>query len=237
MPLSDIDRVLLERCLARESRAWREFVDRFLGLVVHVINHTCQARSVRLAANDVEDMISEVFLTIVNEDFAVLRRFRGEACLSSYLSVIARRVVVRELLKRRVTATLTDFLDDPTKALDKSSSEKRNLDKKILDKGPGPEERISNRDEVLRLLDRLDGSEADVVRMYHLEGRTYHEISAKMGMPENSVGPTLSRARAKLRRGSESSLGMRRGVMGEGTVGNGARGNGAVGIAAPQGSS
>ncbi len=191
MPLSDIDRLLLNRCLAREPRAWREFVDRFLGLVVHVINHTCQARSVRLSPADVEDVISEVFLTIVNEDFAVLRRFRGEACLSSYLTVIARRVVVRELLKRKVTATLTDFLDDPSRALDRAA---------------GPEERMTNRDEVLRLLERLDGAEADVVRLYHLEGRTYHEISAKMGMPENSIGPVLSRARAKLRRGYESTL-------------------------------
>lgn len=188
MPFTDSDRLLLDRCLARESRAWREFVDRFLGLVVHVINHTCQARSVRLAPADVEDVISEVFLTLVNEDFAVLRRFRGEACLSAYLTVIARRVVVRELLKRKVTATLTDFLDDPSRALDRTA---------------GPEERLTNRDEVLQLLDRLDGSEADVVRMYHLEGKTYHEISARMGMPENSVGPTLSRARAKMRRGGQ----------------------------------
>ncbi|MFO0903311.1 MAG: sigma-70 family RNA polymerase sigma factor [Pirellulales bacterium] len=196
MPLSDIDRVLLDRCLAREPRAWREFVDRFLGLVVHVINHTCHARSIRLTAADTEDVISEVFLTIVNEDFAVLRRFRGEACLSSYLTVIARRVVVRELLKRKVTASLTDFLDDPARALDRAV---------------GPEERMTNRDEVVRLLGRLEGSEADVVRMYHLEGKTYHEISAKMGMPENSVGPTLSRARAKLRRGQEAGLVARQG--------------------------
>jgi RNA polymerase sigma-70 factor (ECF subfamily) len=36
--------------------------------------------------------------------------------------------------------------------------------------------------------------------MYHLEGKTYQEISRSVGMPENSVGPMLSRARAKLRR-------------------------------------
>ena len=33
-----------------------------------------------------------------------------------------------------------------------------------------------------------------------LEGKTYQEISRSVGMPENSVGPMLSRARAKLRR-------------------------------------
>lgn len=186
MPLTDSDRSLIERCLARDSRAWRDFVDRFLGLVVHVINHTCQARSVRLGSADVEDMIAEVFLTIVNEDFAVLRRFRGDACLSAYLTVIARRVVVRELLKRRVTATLTDFIEDPSQALEPT------------------EERISDREEVQRLLSRLNGSEADVVRMYHLEGKNYGQISAAMGLPENSVGPTLSRARAKMRRVGET---------------------------------
>jgi RNA polymerase sigma-70 factor (ECF subfamily) len=36
--------------------------------------------------------------------------------------------------------------------------------------------------------------------MYHLEGKSYQEISRSVGMPENSVGPMLSRARAKLRR-------------------------------------
>ena len=58
---------------------------------------------------------------------------------------------------------------------------------------------MSNRDEVERLLRTLHGREADVIRMYHLEGKTYQEISTSVGMPENSIGPTLSRARAKLR--------------------------------------
>jgi RNA polymerase sigma-70 factor (ECF subfamily) len=63
-----------------------------------------------------------------------------------------------------------------------------------------PEQRIEDREEVRRLLGELHGSEADVVRMYHLEGKTYQEISRSVGMPENSVGPMLSRALAKLRR-------------------------------------
>jgi RNA polymerase sigma-70 factor (ECF subfamily) len=37
------------------------------------------------------------------------------------------------------------------------------------------------------------------VRMYHLEGKTYQEISMQVGMAENSIGPILSRARDKLR--------------------------------------
>ena len=54
------------------------------------------------------------------------------------------------------------------------------------------------------MLGGLQGTEALVVRMFHLEGKSYQEISTLVGMPENSIGPILSRARDKLRRaGSE----------------------------------
>jgi len=49
------------------------------------------------------------------------------------------------------------------------------------------------------LLGELDGDEADIVRLFHLEGKNYHEISRETGVPENSIGPALSRARAKMR--------------------------------------
>lgn len=181
MGLSEIDRKLLERCLDREPGAWEDFVDRFLGLVVHVIHHTAQSRSMRLAAADVDELAGEVFLTVVQEDFATLRHFRGESSLATYLTVVARRVVVRELLKRRPTTSL-ETAGQPADS-------------------HGPfEERISNREDVERLLAELDSAEAEVVRLYHLEGRSYREISSRTGVPENSIGPTLSRAREKMRR-------------------------------------
>ena len=61
------------------------------------------------------------------------------------------------------------------------------------------EQRVSDREEVDRLLDGLQDSDARVVRLYHLEGLSYQEISAAVGMPENSIGPTLTRARERLR--------------------------------------
>ncbi|HKD36318.1 MAG TPA: sigma-70 family RNA polymerase sigma factor, partial [Pirellulales bacterium] len=100
MALSEIDRNLLASCLAQKPRAWEDFVDRFMGLVIHVINHSAQARSIRLTAEDREDLCGEVFLTLVRDDFAVLRHFRGESSLATYLTVVARRAVVHHLLKR-----------------------------------------------------------------------------------------------------------------------------------------
>jgi RNA polymerase sigma-70 factor (ECF subfamily) len=181
---SEIDRQLLQRCLARQPRAWEDFVDRFLGLVVHVVTHTTQSRSIAIAPQDLEDLAAEVLATILADDFAVLRRFRGQSSLATYLTVIARRIVVRELLKRRIIPNVADSPD---------------MDQ-VPDEADSVEERLSNREEVERLLDELQGEEADVVRLYHLEGKSYDEISRQTGVPTGSVGPTLSRARAKMRR-------------------------------------
>jgi RNA polymerase sigma-70 factor (ECF subfamily) len=175
--LSEFDRELLEHCLAAKPRAWEDFVDRFLGLVIHVINHSAQSRGIRLTPQDVEDLSADVFLAIVVNEFAVLRRFKGESSLATYLTVIARRVVVRELLKRRPGEELHE------ETATQSSAEQRFID----------------REEVERLLEGLEGSEAEVIRLYHLEGKSYHEISQALGLAENSIGPTLSRARGKLR--------------------------------------
>lgn len=175
--------------MSRQPRAWEDFVDRFLGLVVHVITHTAKSRSIRLSSQDQEDLAAEVFLKLVQDDFAILRRFRRECSLATYLTVIARRVVVKELIKRKVTSRLNS---ESAAGLEQNSAP--------------PEERIASEEEVERLLSGLNGPEAEVVRLYHLEGKSYREISSKVGMPENSVGPTLSRAREKMRQAGTESV-------------------------------
>src|SRR5271165_1375833 len=58
--LTTVDRDLLKRCLAHQPGAWNDFVDRFLGLVYHVIRHTAHLRSVTLSPEDVEDLAAEI---------------------------------------------------------------------------------------------------------------------------------------------------------------------------------
>jgi RNA polymerase sigma-70 factor (ECF subfamily) len=180
--LSDIDRSLLDRCLARKPRAWEDFVDRFTGLIIHVVNHTARCRSIMLTSADREDLTAEVFLAVIRDDFAVLRRFRGKSSLATYLTVIARRVIVRKLVETRTATPLGEAAEGAAVANEN-----------------GSEQRMTDREEIEQLMEQLDDSEAAVVRMYHLEGKTYQEISRSTGMPTNSVGPMLTRARAKLR--------------------------------------
>src|SRR6516165_12570770 len=98
--LTNLDRDLLKRCLAHQPGAWNDFVDRYLGLIYHVVHHTAHLRSTPLRPEDIEDLAAEVLLQIVANDYAVLRQFRGHCSLATYLTVIARRNCVHELAQR-----------------------------------------------------------------------------------------------------------------------------------------
>lgn len=181
MALTPIDRDLLKRCLGKQSGAWNDFVDRFLGLIYHVIQHTAHLRSVPLKPEDTEDLASEILTQIVSNDYKALREFRGGASLATYLTVISRRIAVHELARRAAAREVQPPADAPEPA------------------DEGPASGIERLEEVERLLAKLPGREREIVRLHYIEGRSYEEISMELNVPVNSIGPILSRARKKLR--------------------------------------
>lgn len=97
MSLSDIDSQLLEKCLAGSPQAWKDFVDRFVGLVAHVAQHSAQSRSWELSEATRDDLVCDVFAAIVANDYALLKRFQRNCSLATFLSVVSRRVIIRRL--------------------------------------------------------------------------------------------------------------------------------------------
>ncbi|MBA60956.1 MAG: RNA polymerase subunit sigma-70 [Planctomycetaceae bacterium] len=203
MTLSEFDRDLIERCLSQAPQAWAEFVDRYIGLVIHTIKHTSKSRSLLVTEQDIEDYTAEVFLQIVNDDAAVLRRFRGNSSLATYLAVIVRRIVVREFVQRQHPRTTETGSSAESEESEGSQVYAFRLSlenpETVEDRQPSADQLLTNQEIVAQLLNVLDGNEREVVRLYHLEGRSYQEISGLIGVPENSIGPTLSRARQRLR--------------------------------------
>jgi RNA polymerase sigma-70 factor (ECF subfamily) len=183
VPLSDVDRKLIERCLGKEPGAWNDFVDRYLGLIYHVIHHVAHSRSKLLSAADMEDIASEVLLEIVDEDYDVLRRYKGTSSLPTYLTVIARRICVKEIIRRHREAELGHAKAHRETVSDLS----------------GEAEAIASAEEVERMLEDLPEKEAEVVRLYHLKYMNYRQIGKKLGIAENSVGPILAKARKRMR--------------------------------------
>ena len=184
MALSNLDRELLRDCLAKAPDAWENLSDRFLGLVIHIVNHAAISRNVNLSHDLRDDLVADVFLSWIDKDFAVLRRFRGKSSLATYLAVVSRRVVLRRMSQLRLPQS--------------------QLSIEALNAEPVSRETNSyTRDEFEQLeasMENLSENEARAVRMFHLEGKSYSEIGSHIGMAENSVGPFLTRAREKIRR-------------------------------------
>jgi RNA polymerase sigma-70 factor (ECF subfamily) len=185
-PFTAVDRDLLRRCLNREPGSWNDFVDRFLSLIYHTIGYTAHLRSVRVGPEDVEDIAAEVLLQLVADNFKVLRDFRKQSSLATYLTVIARRICVHELTRRQKVR-------DAIKRGDSRLAEPE------PDDAPAAQKGMESLEEVEKLLRRLRGQEREIVRLYYLEGRTYEEISTATDVPVNTIGTILSRARKKLR--------------------------------------
>jgi RNA polymerase sigma-70 factor (ECF subfamily) len=197
---TSVDRALVRRCLNKEPGSWNDFVDRYLSLIYHVIGYTAHLRSVRLGPEDVEDIAAEILLKIVANNYKVLREFRGESSFATYLTVVARRICVQELVRRqqRREASARGDLRVPVKELEEE---------------PAALKGVESLEEVEKLLRRLSGREREIVRLYYLEARTYEEISTETDVPVNTIGAILSRARKKLReraakRGGVDSLGI-----------------------------
>jgi len=183
--LTAVDRALLHRCLHHDAGAWNDFVDRFLGLIYHVIHHTSYLRSTPLRPEDIEDVAAEVLLQIVSNDYAILRQFRCESSLATYLTVIARRICVHELARRAAASEVQPKIDGEAEEAEET---------------PKAEAGLERLEEVQKLLNKLPAREREVVRLRYLEGRSYEEISTELHLPVNNIGPILSRAKKRLRK-------------------------------------
>jgi RNA polymerase sigma-70 factor (ECF subfamily) len=164
--------------------AWEKFADRFLGLVIHVVQHSATARNVHLSTELKEDLVADVFLAWIKNDYALLRRFRGLSSLATYLTVVSRRIAIRRISQLRLPHAHHSDLPNS--------------------KEPASRETSAYTEESIELLEsslsKLSDNEAAAVRMFHLEGKSYSDIGSHLGMPENSIGPFLSRARNKMKR-------------------------------------
>ncbi len=187
-PGSPEDAALVQDCLRGAPGAWDRFVDRFAGLFHHVVDRTCSQRRLALSAVDRDDVIAQILVEVLKENAAVLRGFAGRSSLATYLAVIARRTAVRMLSQADAHVVRVDLPTAGAAVVDRHADQRR-----------------SDREEIEGLMGCLEPDEARLIRLHHLEARSYGEISRLTGLPLGSIGPALSRARQKMRDVGHSS--------------------------------
>jgi len=190
---AEVDAAILQACLAGLPGAWDGFVDRFAGLLGHVVTRCGVQRQMALSEADRDDVVAEILAELLKNDAAVLRAFTGRASLTTYLIVISRRVAVRSMCRALEAPPPTGPVDPAAVAGERKSETAAPLSRPL-----------ANREEIEALLSRLDGQEALLVRLHHIEARSYGDISHITGLPLGSIGPALSKARQKMREAAPS---------------------------------
>ena len=181
---SPIDQALVKACLTGDAEAWNTFIKRFGRLIRAVVAKTAERRGWSITTADCDDITAEVFAQLVYRNAASLRLFAGRSTLTTYLTVIARRVTVRAMLQQ----------SNHPKTLTQNTALAEPADRTAL-----PQQHVSQQDEIEHYLKHLSTVEQVLLRMHDLEGHSYSEISHATGIPVNSIGPRLSHARKSIR--------------------------------------
>lgn len=185
MPLTDLDRKLLDELLSGDSGAWKLFVDRFNGLIIQIIQQTARAHSLRVTTDDVDDLCADTFAELLVRDMAALRGFRGRCSLATYLAVISRRIVVRRLTQDRFRQAM-GHVNAHHAAVSQTQS------------GNSEQGRVDDRDELESLMSRLPGGLRTIAAWFFLDQLSYREIASRLKRPVNSIGPIVARIRDEI---------------------------------------
>ena len=172
------DKKLIEKIHNGDLSAIRSLVEENKNLIWHIII-TMVGRN-----RDSEDLFQEVFLRV----FKGIKAFRADARISTWIGSIAHHVCIDYLRKKKKeTASQHDEKDQksvPGFAQDKSWKKTENEDLNQM---------------VLATIDKLPADYRTVITLYHLDERSYREITEITGMPEGTVKSYISRGRNLLR--------------------------------------
>ena len=168
---------LVEAAAAGEAQAWQELIDRYAVLIRSV----CRAH--RLGEADGEDVAQLTWLRAVEH----IGRLRDPERFGAWVGTTARRECLRVLQGRKRVVPTCDEVRNPLFAAHVDDEE--------------IELAAERRAAVRQALTVLPAKQRTLLRLLHSERETsYDTISAKLGMPIGSIGPTRGRALERLRK-------------------------------------
>jgi RNA polymerase sigma factor (sigma-70 family) len=169
-------RRLVRRASDGDQRAWNELVDQFSGLVWSVI------RGYGLNSADAADVSQCTWQLLVEH----LDRLHDPARVGAWLATTARRQCIKQ---QRIASRLIPHDHDLPEQISQA---------------PPPDTALLSTERDLALhaaLADLPPKDRQLLRMLMSEPTpSYTEISAALGMPTGSIGPTRARALERLRR-------------------------------------
>lgn len=173
------DNELVRQILNGNSNAFGFLVSKYQKLVVHIVCRIVQRQE------DVEDICQDVFLKVFN----MLKNFRGESRLSTWIATIAYNTALSYIRKIKNR----DFKSyDEHPSLVAFEKETTGFNHNLLEKQ-------ELKSYLIELIEKLPVNYRTVLTLFHLEEFSYKEIEEITGMPEGTIKSYLSRGRNLLK--------------------------------------
>lgn len=185
----------LARCRAGEAGVQGEFVESYGPLVRFAMSSVLRQRSVRLEAEETDDLYQSLLLSFFDRDCRRLKMYdgRGGASFATFVRVCATRQTLDHLRHLR---------RQPTFVHDDGGSEGRSLFDDMPDPRADPEAAATTEEQVRHLRElvaALPSREQLLVRLHFVEGQSIPEVARVLGITDNATHVLKSRLRAKLR--------------------------------------
>ncbi len=195
--MSSEDLLLLRRCAAGEDKAWEEFLSRygpFLDFIVRK-SWTATRRGVPPTQSKVEEIRDELITWFLENDGRVLKTYRGEAKLTSWLGVVAgrraRRLARKGLGLSSKMVSLDALTEDAATHLSVTEAAAADEDEAI---------RAQALARVASALEELPERDRSLLRGAFFEERSYEQLAQEVGVKPDSIGQLLYRAKDKLKK-------------------------------------
>ena len=179
---------LARRCAEGDRAAWAFFLDRYGALLRALVRRLLLRYSGRADDVDTDEVVADVLLALVRRERALLKAYRPEYRLSTYLGVITRTEVIRWLRRRRRTPLP---LERANEAPDASVHIR-------------PDRLLQEEDkraalEAMRVgLRTLGTRDQLLLTMRYFDGCDYKTIARVLQLNVQSVGQLLHRAKSRL---------------------------------------
>jgi RNA polymerase sigma factor (sigma-70 family) len=174
------ERTLIERCISGDGEAWRELLETYDPALRTLSRVVLRSLNRPADESEVEEIRSGVLEMLLADDSRVLRSFRWQCSLETWLRVLVRTVAVRSVRRKKI-----DPKDVPTPA-----------------PALPPIERMLSQERaraVREALEALPDRERRVLTMFFIDGRPYQEIAETLKLPMGTIATVLARTREKLK--------------------------------------
>lgn len=173
------DIFLVQRVLSGDDQAFTEIIEVYKEKVFRLIYRKISNKG------DVEDLAQEVFIRA----YQSLKRYDPQRQFSTWLYTIAKNLSIDYLRKKRLQIVSLETPLFPRR--------------EFQDLENNPEEvfqRTTEQMQLLKAITLLSEEYSLVIRLRHLKGYTYQEISAILDLPLGTIKSRIYRARSELRK-------------------------------------